>query len=171
VKTLTDQIAALVQPTLESMGYALVQVKFMDGNKSKTLQIMAERPDGTMGLDDCTAVSRQVSAMLDVEDIIPGEYRLEISSPGIDRPLVKLADYRAYIGHAAKIDTALPIDGRKRFSGPLKAVEGESVVITVDNRDHSLPFADIAAAKLVLTDALIKAVTGRQTPDTSKKKE
>lgn len=157
MKSLVEQIEALISPSLTSMGFELVQVKFMDGKRSQTLQIMAQRPDGTMSLDDCTEVSRQVSAVLDVEDVISAAYRLEVSSPGIDRPLVKLADYTTYLGHQAKIETVLPVDGRKRFSGPLKAVEGNDIIITVDGRDYALPFADIQQAKLVLTDALIKA--------------
>ena len=157
MKTIVEQIEALISPSLTSMGFALVQVKMMDSRSGQVLQIMAERPDGSMSLDDCAVISRQVSAVLDVEDTIQTAYRLEVSSPGIDRPLVKLADYVTYAGHAAKIETTMPIDGRKRFSGTLKAVEGEFVILTVDNKDHRLPFIDIQSAKLVLTDALIKA--------------
>lgn len=157
VKSLIEQIEALIAPSLTAMGFELVQVKLMDGKKQQTLQIMAERADGSMSLDDCAAVSRQVSAVLDVEDLITAAYRLEVSSPGIDRPLVKLSDYTTYAGHAAKIETALPIDGRKRFSGLLKAPEGEHIMITVDKQDFSIPFIDIQSAKLVLTDALLKA--------------
>ena len=157
VKTLVEQIETLITPSLTSMGFELVQVKFIDTRTGQTLQIMAERPDGSMSLDDCAALSRQVSAVLDVEDVIQNEYRLEISSPGIDRPLVKLADYEKYTGHSAKIETALPINGRKKFTGTIKPVEGEEVILTVDGKDHRLPFIDIASAKLVLTDALIKA--------------
>jgi ribosome maturation factor RimP len=108
---------------------------------------------------------------LDVEDVISEAYRLEVSSPGIDRPLVKLADYATYAGHTAKIETVLPVQGRKRFSGTLGGVEGDSVTINVDGQGYTLPFIDIQSAKLVLTDALIKAVTSRQSPDTSKEKE
>ncbi|MES2983662.1 MAG: ribosome maturation factor RimP [Pseudomonadota bacterium] len=157
MKSLNEQIYALVEPTLTGMGFVLVQVKVMDGKKSQTLQIMAERPDGSMSLDDCAAISRQISAVMDVEDVISDAYRLEVSSPGIDRPLVKLADYTTYIGHAVKAETALPVDGRKRFAGAIKAVEGSNVILTVDGKDYSLPFIDIQSAKLVLTDALIKA--------------
>ena len=157
VKSLVEQIEGLISPSLTSMGFELVQVKFMDGRSSQTLQIMAERPDGSMSLDDCALISRQVSAILDVEDIVTEAYRLEVSSPGIDRPLVKPADYKKYVGHSAKVETALPVDGRKRFAGVLKAVENDGVIITVDKKDHRLPFVDISGAKLVLTDALIKA--------------
>ncbi len=157
MKTIVEQIEALIAPSVTSMGFELVQVKLMDTRVGQTLQIMAERPDGSISVEDCAKISRQVSAVLDVEDSIPGEYRLEVSSPGIDRPLVKLTDYAKYIGHAAKTETVLPIDGRKRYTGIIKAVEGENVILTVDNKDHSLPFIDIQSAKLVLTDALIKA--------------
>jgi len=156
VKSLAEQVEALIAPTIASMGFELVQVKFLDSKSGRLLQIMAERPDGSMSLDDCAAISRQLSAVLDVEDTIPDAYRLEVGSPGIDRPLVKLADYASYVGHTAKIETALPIDGRKRFTGILKEVAGENVVITVDNQDYHLPHIDIQSAKLVLTDALIK---------------
>jgi len=157
VKSLVEQIETLITPSLTSMGFELVKVTMMDGKKSQTLQIMAERPDGTINVDDCAAISRQVSAILDVEDVLSAAYRLEVSSPGIDRPLVKLSDYPKYTGHTAKVETVLPIDGRKRFTGAIKAVEGENVILTVDGKDHSLPFIDIQSAKLVLTDALIKA--------------
>jgi ribosome maturation factor RimP len=161
MKSLVEKIEDAIAPSVTSMGFELVQVKFMDGKKSQTLQIMAERPDGSMTLDDCAMISRQVSAVLDVEDVIPTAYRLEVSSPGIDRPLVKLTDYPKYIGHTVKIETVLPIDGRKRFTGSIKAAQAENIIITVDGKDVTLPFADIQTAKLVLTDALIKAHQAR----------
>lgn len=166
--SLAEKVEATIAPSIADMGFNLVQVKFLDGRKSQTLQIMAERPDGSMGLEDCAAISRQISAVLDVEDIIPTAYRLEVSSPGIDRPLVKLADYAPYIGHTAKIETVLPVSGRKRFTGDIAAVEGANIRIAVDGKDFVLPFADIQSAKLVLTEKLIKAVTSRQSPVTSK---
>jgi ribosome maturation factor RimP len=138
------------------MGFNLVQVKLNDG-KNRLLQIMAERPDGSMSLDDCEKVSRQISAVLDVEDIIDSAYRLEVGSPGIDRPLVKLSDFEDYKTHTAKIETILPIHGRKRFTGNLKGIEGENIIIAVDKEEFVIPHRDIQAAKLVLTDALIKA--------------
>jgi ribosome maturation factor RimP len=157
LKSLAEKIEDAIKPSLVDMGFELVQVKLMDGKSSQTLQIMAERPDGSMGLEDCAAISRQISAILDVEDVIATAYRLEVSSPGIDRPLVRLTDYTKYIGHQAKIETVLPVSARKRFAGVLKAVEGDTIVITVDNKEFTLPFMDIQSAKLVLTDALIKA--------------
>lgn len=159
MKTLTEQITALVTPAIEAMGFVVVQVKLMDTHKSRLLQIMAERPEGGIGVDECAQISHQVSAILDVEDIISGEYRLEISSPGIDRPLVKRPDYEKYAGHLAKIETVLPIQGRKRFTGNIVRVENDDVVLKVDNADVRLPLADIQAAKLVLTDELIKGHT------------
>lgn len=159
MKTLTEQIEALVTPSIEAMGYVVVQVKLGDSHKSRLLQIMAERPDGTMGVEDCATISKQISALLDVEDIIPGEYRLEISSPGIDRPLRKPAEFMAYIGHLAKVETVLPINGRKRFTAVIKAVADGVLTLTVDNADVAITIADIQTAKLVLTDALIKMVS------------
>lgn len=156
MKTLAEKVEDAIAPSVTGMGFVLVQVKFMDSKRGQTLQIMAERPDGSMTVDDCAAISRQVSAVLDVEDVIPTAYRLEVSSPGIDRPLVKLTDYPKYAGHTVKIETVLPISGRKRFTGDIKTVEGSDITITVDNKDVTLPFADIQSAKLVLTDALIK---------------
>lgn len=153
---LVKKIEALIQPTLHSMGFEMVQVKLMEGNKSRLLQIMAERPDGSMSLDDCADISQQVGAILDVEDIMPGEYRLEVSSPGIDRPLVKLADYEKYIGHAAKIEMTLPVNGRKRYTGVLKTIIGDVLTIEVDGQPVALDIDDIQTAKLVLTDELIK---------------
>lgn len=156
MSSLAQQVKDLIEPSIASMGFNIVQVKLNDG-KHRLLQIMAERPDGSMTLDDCEKISRQVSAVLDVEDIIPTAYRLEVGSPGIDRPLVSLADFDNYKTHTAKIETILPIQGRKRFTGIVKGIEGENVIITVDKEEFVIPHRDIQAAKLVLTDALIKA--------------
>lgn len=153
---LVEKIETLLLPTIESMGFVLVQVKLMEGNKTRLLQIMAERPDGTMTVDHCAEISHQVSAILDVEDIMPGEYRLEISSPGIDRPLVKHTDYEKYMGHLAKIELTLPVNGRKRYTGTLKTLVGETLTIEVDGQPVAMELHDIQSAKLVLTDALIK---------------
>ena len=162
MQSLAEQIEALITPSVTAMGFDIVLVKMTEGKQSRTLQIMAEKPDARISLEECAAISRQISAVLDVEDLISGEYRLEVGSPGIDRPLVKLKDFSQYVGHLAKIETQLPIEGRKRFSGILKPVEGENVIITVDNRDFEIPFVDIHSAKLVLTDALMKKVAGSQ---------
>ena len=166
---LVKQIETLLTPSIQNLGFVVVQVKLMDSGKSKLLQIMAERPDGTMNVDDCAEISNQVSAILDVEDIIPGNYRLEISSPGIDRPLVKRADYEAYLGHVAKLELALPVAGRKRYTGVLHTLEADTLTLQVDGKPIAIALADIQAAKLVLTDALIAQVTGQPMPGTKKK--
>lgn len=153
---LVETIEKLLLPTIHAMGFELVQVKLMEGNKSRLLQIMAERPDGSMSVDDCAEISNQVSAILDVEDIMPGAYRLEISSPGIDRPLVKHADYEKHLGHLAKIELTLPVAGRKRYTGMLKTLIGDTLTIEVDGKPVAIELPDVQHAKLVLTDALIK---------------
>ena len=156
-------IEAMIAPTLDAMGYALVRLRFTGGGGRQTLQVMAERNDGAgMTVDDCAELSRTISALLDVEDPLPGAYLLEVSSPGIDRPLVRPADYERFAGHEAAIETARPVAGRKRFRGRLGGLldsgvrlelpEGEAVVV---------PLADIQRAKLVLTDALLAAARQR----------
>lgn len=153
-----DRVRAIVAPSLEAMGYEIVRVQ-MAGKDRPQLQIMAERTDRrAMTVDDCADISRAVSALLDVEDPIKGPYTLEVSSPGIDRPLTSKGDYERFRGHEAKVDLLLALDGRKRFRGILKGVAGETVLIeTGDGAEVALPYADIARAKLVLTDALIAA--------------
>lgn len=152
----TTRIAALIGPALQSMGYELVRVRFAGGQRP-VLQIMAERPDGSMSVDDCAEVSRIVSALLDVEDPIKSAYMLEVSSPGIDRPLVKPADYERFKGFDAKVETLRPIDGRKRFRGRVLGLDGEDVRLETDQGSLAIPFAEIGQAKLVLTDELVAA--------------
>jgi len=159
-----QRVAALVEPVLQDMGFRLVRVK-MSG---PTLQIMAERPDGTFSIDDCEAVSRAVSPMLDVEDVIASRYHLEVSSPGIDRPLVRPSDFETWAGHELKIEMAMPVGGRKRFRGELEGYADGEVRLFIDNPEGGkepllvgVPFDDIAEAKLVLTDALIDAARAR----------
>lgn len=155
----TRRIAGIVAPTVEAMGYELVRV-MMTGGRRPTLQIMAERADGSgMGVDDCAEISRTISAVLDVEDPIAGEYTLEVSSPGIDRPLTRLKDFRRYAGFEARVDMTAPIDGRKRFSGRLRGVDDADRVLveTEPGVQEALPFEGIARAKLVLTDELVAA--------------
>ncbi len=155
--SLTDNIAAMIAPSIEAMGYELVRVT-LAGSTRKVLQIMAEPKDGrVMSVEDCARVSRAVSAILDVEDPISGAYSLEVSSPGIDRPLTRPKDYDRFKGHEAKIETHQPVDGRKRFKGVLKGVEGDQVKIDSEGAELALPLDQIAKAKLVLTDALIAA--------------
>ena len=162
MSSLSEQVEALITPTIEGMGFEVVQVKYSAGKRSGMLQVMAERPDGSMTLDDCEAISKQLSALLDVEDIIPEAYRLEVGSPGIDRPLRKEAEFARYAGHLVKVETILPVSGRKRFTGTIKAATGGELVLSVDNTDIQIPVSEIQGAKLVLTDELIKAHQTKQ---------
>ena len=157
MNALADRIAALIEPSLTAMGYDLVRVQ-IDGKRQLRLQIMAERSDGSgMGVEDCAAVSRHISALLEVEDPIEGAYTLEISSPGIDRPLMKAADYTRFAGHVAKAEMRFARDNRRRYTGTIKGLENEAVVLETEEGSVSLPLAEIERAKLVLTDALLKS--------------
>src|SRR5690606_27263248 len=153
-----QRLAAIIRPTIEGMGFELVRLRLMGGRRP-TLQIMAERPDGTMEVDDCALLSRQLSAVLDVEDPIASEYTLEVSSPGIDRPLTRLTDFDRWEGYEARLETAELIDGRKRFKGVLAGTEGDEVLIELDDPSIDGPvglkFDWLSDAKLVLTDELI----------------
>jgi ribosome maturation factor RimP len=155
-----QRLAAIIEPTIRGMGFELVRLRLM-GAKRPTLQIMAERPDGTMEVEDCAELSRQLSVVLDVEDPIEREYTLEVSSPGIDRPLTRLADFDRWEGYEARLETAEPVDGRKRFKGVLAGTEGDEVLIDVADDSIGgtigLKFDWLADAKLVLTDELISA--------------
>jgi ribosome maturation factor RimP len=156
MNALADRIAALIEPSLTAMGYDLVRVQ-IDGKRQLRLQIMAERGDGSgMGVEDCARLSRHVSALLEVEDPIEGSYTLEVSSPGIDRPLVKAADYTRFAGHVAKVELKHARENRRRFTGTIKGLEGGAVVLHTEEGSISLPLAEIERAKLVLTDALLK---------------
>jgi ribosome maturation factor RimP len=154
------RVAGLVEPVLESMGFRLVQVRLMGGNDA-ILEIMAERTDGSMTVEDCEAVSHAVSPLLDVHDPVDGAYRLQISSPGIDRPLVRPADFERWAGYEAKVELKEAISGRKRFRGPLEGYADGEVRIEVEIPDAGkqiigLPVALIGSAKLVLTDELVR---------------
>jgi ribosome maturation factor RimP len=149
----------LIEPEIKSLGFDLVRVMMIGGASDPTLQVMAERPD-TRQLDiaDCEQISRRLSEILDLADPIEGSYRLEVSSPGIDRPLTRLKDFADWAGHEARITLREPRGDRKQFSGTLGGIHGETVKLqTKDGHDHELPFHDIASAKLVLTDKLIQA--------------
>ncbi|WP_426421659.1 ribosome maturation factor RimP [Bradyrhizobium genosp. A] len=154
------RVSAVAAPVLEGMGYRLVRIR-ISGEAGCTVQIMAERPDGSMQLEDCEAISRALSPVLDVADPIDRAYRLEISSPGIDRPLVRRSDFERYSGYLVKIDMAVAHEGRKRFRGTLGAVEGDRVHLHRDDAkpndaaDVLLTMEDIGEARLVLTDELI----------------
>jgi ribosome maturation factor RimP len=144
----------IIEPAVEAAGFRLVRLRLMGGN-TKTLQIMAERPDGTMNVEGCTALSRALLEFLEKENPIEGDFELEVSSPGIDRPLTRLADFARWAGHEAKLELHNPIDGRKRFRGRLLGLDGQDVTIDSQNQRLAIPFAQIAEAKLVLSDALI----------------
>ncbi len=155
---LAARVEELIAPMIEDMGYDIVRVQLGGGDRRRVLQIMAERRDGeAMTVEDCADISRGAAAILDVEDPITEAYELEVSSPGLDRPLTRLSDFARFAGFEAKVETSMPRDGRRRFSGRLLGVEGVSVKLTVDGEDVVLPFEDIAKAKLVLTDELIAA--------------
>ncbi len=149
------RLAEIVTPVIEDMGFELVRLRLMGGN-SQTLQIMAERPGGGIEVEDCAQISNAVSAVLDVEDPIQDQYALEVSSPGIDRPLTRLKDFDTYEGYEVRIETTQMIEGRKPFKGVLAGVEGDEVLINIDIGTVGLKFDWLAGAKLVLTDELIK---------------
>jgi ribosome maturation factor RimP len=154
------RVAAIAEPVIEGLGYRLVRVR-ISGLAGCTVQIMAERPDGSMTIEDCEAVSRALSPVFDVEDPIERAYRLEVSSPGIDRPLVRRSDFDRYAGHVVKVEMAVPIEGRRRFRGVLLGAHGDAARIRRDDAASGeaaeilLAFDDMAEARLVLTDALI----------------
>ena len=148
-------MAEIITPVIEDMGFELVRVRLM-GGKSKTLQIMAERPDGGIEVDECADISTAVSAVLDVEDPITDAYALEVSSPGIDRPLTRLKHFEEYEGYDAKLETSELIGGRKRFKGVLAGVDDDDVLINVEEGTIGLKFDWLSEAKLILTDELIK---------------
>jgi ribosome maturation factor RimP len=156
------RLAAIVAPVIEGMGFELVRLRLMGGRRA-VLQIMAERPEGGIEIEDCARISRAVSAVLDVEDPISGEYTLEVSSPGIDRPLTRLKDFARYEGYEAKLETEVAIDGRKRFKGELRGVQDGEVLIEIPEGVIGLAFDLLAEAKLVLTDALVaESLAGRK---------
>jgi ribosome maturation factor RimP len=153
---------ALLTPTAEDLGFEIVRVRFQGGENRRTLQIMAERPDGTMNIDGCTDLSRALSAVLDVEDPIEAAYDLEVSSPGIDRPLTRPKDFDRYAGFDARIETATPVDGRRRFKGVIEGTEDGEVLMRVYVEGETEPqvlgfaFGLLSDAKLILTDELIR---------------
>ena len=163
-----SRVAAIVEPVVEDLGFNLVRVKVTSANGC-TVQIMAERPDGTMAVTDCEAVSRAVSPVLDLEDPIPQAYYLEVSSPGIDRPLVRASDFERWSGYEAKIEMAVPVAGRKRFRGFVRGVESGAALVELpdvqdgEERMVRLPLTDLGEARLVLTDELIRESLRRGT--------
>jgi ribosome maturation factor RimP len=156
---LAARVAGIVEPVLEGLGFRLVRVR-ISGSDGCTVQVMAERPDGSMTIEDCEAVSRALSPVLDVADPVDRAYRLEVSSPGLDRPLVRRSDFERYAGNAVKVEMAVAVDGRKRFRGLLLGVEGDTARLRRDDLppgepDVLLRIEEMAEAKLVLTEALI----------------
>ncbi|WP_147126601.1 ribosome maturation factor RimP [Shimia ponticola] len=161
-KAAMDQrIREIIEPTVEGMGFEIVRIRLQGGN-TPLLQIMAQKADGTIEVDECAQISTAVSAVLDVEDPILDAYTLEVSSPGIDRPLTRLKDFGQWDGYIAKIETEDLIDGRRRFKGPLQGIEGDEVLIEIENHGEpvtiGLKFDWLSDAKLVLTDDLIRDV-------------
>ncbi|MEM5476585.1 ribosome maturation factor RimP [Pacificibacter sp. AS14] len=159
-KTSIDRrLAEIVGPVIEGMGFELVRIRLMSSTKSKTLQIMAERPTGGIEVDECAQISTAVSAVLDVEDPIEDEFTLEVSSPGIDRPLTRLKDFETFEGYEARIETDEMFDGRRRFKGELAGVEEDDVLINIIEHGETitigLKFDWLSDAKLILTDDLI----------------
>ncbi|MBL8642196.1 MAG: ribosome maturation factor RimP [Alphaproteobacteria bacterium] len=152
------RIASFVEPVLKDMGYDLVSLRIIGSQKLQTLQIMAENPDtGTLDLNACTDISHAISALLDVEDPIQSAYQLEISSPGIDRPLVKDRDFLKYMGYEISAETIDPNeDGARRFRGKLSAFDGISFTMTTDHGDERIQIDNLVRAKLILTDELAK---------------
>jgi ribosome maturation factor RimP len=160
----SDKIETLIAPSLEAMGYRVVRVAVTGGRRA-TLQVMAERVDDkAMTVEDCADISRTVSALLDVADPIATAYTLEVSSPGIDRPLVRREDFARFAGFEAKVELTAPVDGRRRFRGKLLGVEGDEVRLLVDAAPVALPLATVVRAKLVLTDELLAREPVRTAP-------
>jgi ribosome maturation factor RimP len=164
---LPARVAAVAEPVIEQLGYRLVRVK-VSAAEGCTVQIMAERPDGSMTVEDCETISRALSPVLDMADPIDRAYRLEISSPGIDRPLVRKSDFDRFAGHLVKIEMEIPMNGRKRFRGEIVGTDGEAARIRRDDAAESedaevlLPIEDMSEAKLVLTDELVAQVLRRE---------
>ena len=155
----TGRIERLIAATIDGLGYEIVRVA-LSGSQRPVLQVMAERRDrAAMTVEDCAVLSRAVSAVLDVEDPIAGAYTLEVSSPGIDRPLTRLEDFERFAGFEARIETRQPIDGRRRYQGVLRGIDGAAVCVDTTQGRAVVPFADIQRAKLILTDALMAAAS------------
>ena len=162
--TIEDRLAKLCAPTLADLGFDLVRVSVL-GRDRPTVQVMADRADGSLiTVDDCERISRAVGAVLDVEDPMPRAWQLEVSSAGIDRPLTRVKDWNRFMGHSARVDVIIPIDGRKRFTGLVLGADKASARLRLDDgSDVALPLAHIRRAKLILTDALIEATAPRPT--------
>ncbi|MCB1461888.1 MAG: ribosome maturation factor RimP [Nitratireductor sp.] len=160
------RVARIVEPVLADLGFRLVRIRLNSMN-GLTLQIMAERADGSMSIEDCEAASKAISPVLDIEDPISAPYNLEMSSPGIDRPLVRLSDFQSWSGHKAKVETRTLIGGRKRFKGRIATVDGNKLTLAREDagpdedKEYVVPLAEIADARLVIDDALIREALRR----------
>ena len=151
-----ERVIALIEPTASGLGYRIVRVR-LSGNRRKRLQIMAERvADGQMGIDDCGRLSRALAPVFDLDDPVDGEYDLEISSPGIDRPLMRIEDFERFVGFDAKLETAVPVNNQRRWKGVIAAVDGDDITIATDQGEAKLKFSALSDARLVLTDKLIE---------------
>ncbi|PCI50077.1 MAG: ribosome maturation factor RimP [Alphaproteobacteria bacterium] len=149
----------IIDPVAEAMGYEVVRIALQNSARAGaavTLQVMAERPDGTMLVEDCAKLSREISVILDVEDPVPAEYVLEVSTPGIDRPLTRRKDFANYAGYDVRIELSVPEDGRRRYRGKLLDINGDAVRIEVDGDIFEIDFNNINRSKLILTDELLK---------------
>ena len=155
ILTALSHLEPIIAPAVEAAGFRLVRLRLM-GGKQKTLQVMAERKDGTMSVEDCAELSRSLADFLERDDPIDGDYLLEVSSPGIDRPLTRLTDFARWSGHEAKIELVAPLDGRKRLRATLLGLDGNDVEVEAQGTRLKFPFRAIAEAKLVLTDKLIE---------------
>ncbi len=161
--SLTKKIASLIEPTIEALGYELVRVQMFSSPKGEasTLQVMAEAEDGTMTVEACAKISREISVIMDVEDPIDSEYVLEVSSPGLDRPLTRLKDFVNYAGYETKVELQQAVNNRKRYRGMLLGTNENLILMDVDGERFELPFEDILKAKLVMTDELMAMATSQ----------
>ena len=153
--TQVSHLEPVFEPVIESAGFKLVRLRVM-GGQNKTLQVMAERADGSMDVEGCSQLSHALLDFIEAENPIEGDYEIEVSSPGIDRPLTRISDFTRWKGHEAKVELTAPLDGRKRFRGRLEGLDGNDVIITAQNQRIQFPFRSVMEAKLVLTDKLIQ---------------
>jgi ribosome maturation factor RimP len=152
---IVEKVTATIEPSLSALGYALVQIKLAEGARHKTLTVMAERADGQgMSFDDCTLISQTAGALLEVDDPITGAYDLEVCSPGVDRPLTRRDDFSRFAGQEAKIETMIPIDGRRRFRGIIERMENETITLKMPEGEVKIEFRNIRNAKLMASEAL-----------------
>lgn len=160
---LEARIITMIHPTVSALGYELVRVMVL-GRERPTVQIMADRADGAqIMVEDCEIISRAVSAVMDVDDPIPGRWTLEVSSAGIDRPLTRVKDWNRFVGHLARVELSMPVSGRRRINGIILGADATTARVREENIDYEIPLADVRRAKLILTDALIEA-SAPQTP-------